>query len=83
MQGKIDWHRKQCNINHCRSQTQRMGALHLTQQTEGAVVAVSSEQVAAVPGELVQDPIKCVNVVSPKKTAPLGDACDARCERKN
>lgn len=57
-----------------------MGALLLTQQTEGAVVAVSSQQVAAVSRELVQDPIKCVNVVSPKKTAPFTDTCDARCE---
>lgn len=60
-----------------------MGALYLTQQTEGAVVAVSSQQVAAVSRELVQDPIKRVNVIPPKKTAPFGDTCDACCECKD
>lgn len=60
-----------------------MWALHLTQQTEGAVVAVSSQQVAAVSRELVEHTIECVNVVPPEKTAPFGDTCDTCCERKD
>lgn len=58
----------------------RLEVLHLTQQSKGAVIAVSCEQIAAISRERVHDPIKCVNVVSPKKTAPVTDGCDACCE---
>lgn len=45
------------------------------------MVAVSSQQVAAVSRKLIQHPIKRVNVVSPEQTAPPCHTCDTRWKR--
>lgn len=54
----------------------------LTQQCEGSMLAVSSQQVAAVSGELIQNPVKGVNVVSSKQAASAWRACHQSCPHK-
>lgn len=55
----------------------------LTQQREGPVLAVSSQQVAAVSRKLVQNPIKGVNVVSSEQAASAGRSSHQSCEISN